>query len=106
MGTPVDGGRSLRFWSFAQIFSCWEYAIDADDGLAAFHSEDAQMKCTLLERSGSVAVAVPNEKFSAPAPFQVGAVDVVADLFVEADAPKRAVLGFESRGVRIHRTKL
>ena len=38
-------------------------------------------------------------------PFQVGAVDVVADLFVEADAPKQAVLGFESRGVRIHRTK-
>jgi DeoR/GlpR family transcriptional regulator of sugar metabolism len=106
VGAAGDGGRALRFWSFAQIFSCWEYAIDADDGLAAFHSEDAQMKCTLLERSGSVAVAVPNEKFSAPAPFQVGAVDVVADLFVEADAPKRAVLGFESRGVRIHRTKL
>ena len=103
MGAAVDGGRSLRFWSFAQIFSCWEYAIDADDGLAAFHSEDAQMKCTLLERSGSV--AVPNEKFSAPAPFQVGAVDVVADLFVEADDPQRALLGFESRGVRIHRTK-
>ena len=52
------------------------------------------------------AVAIPNEKFSAPAPFQVGAVDVVADLFVEADGPKRALLGFESRGVRIHRTKL
>ena len=64
------------------------------------------MKCTLLERSGSVAVAVPNEKFSAPAPLQVDPVDVVADLFVEADDPQPALLGFESRGVRIHRTKL
>jgi DeoR/GlpR family transcriptional regulator of sugar metabolism len=80
-------------------------AIDADDGIAAFHSEDAQMKRALLERSGSVAIAVLNEKLSASAPFQVGAVDVVADLIVEADAPKQVVLGFESQGIRVHRAK-
>jgi hypothetical protein len=28
-------------------------AIDADEGLAAFYSEDPQMKSALLERSGS-----------------------------------------------------
>jgi DeoR/GlpR family transcriptional regulator of sugar metabolism len=105
VGAAVDGGRSLRFWGFAQIFSCWEYAIDADDGLAAFHSEDAQMKRALLERSGSAAIAVLNEKLSASAPFQVGAVDVVADLVVEADAPKKIVSGFELQGIRLHRAK-
>ena len=80
-------------------------AIDADDGLAAFHNEDAQMKRALLERAGSVAIVVLNEKLSASAPFQVAAVDVVADLVVEADAPKQVVLGFESRGIRVHRAK-
>jgi DeoR/GlpR family transcriptional regulator of sugar metabolism len=63
------------------------------------------MKSALLERSGSVAIAVLNEKLSASAPFQVAAVDVVADLVVEADSPKDAVSEFESRGMRIHRAK-
>jgi DeoR/GlpR family transcriptional regulator of sugar metabolism len=80
-------------------------AIDAEDGIAAFHSEDAQMKRALLERSGSVAVAVLNEKLSASAPFQVAAADMVADLVIEEDAPEQAVLDFESRGIRIHRAK-
>lgn len=44
-------------------------AIDSDEGLAAFHSEDAQMKRALLERSGSVAIAVLNEKLFASAPL-------------------------------------
>jgi hypothetical protein len=48
---------------------------------------------------------VVNEKLSASAPFQVAAVDVVGDLVVEEDAPKQVVLGFESRGMRIHRAK-
>jgi DeoR/GlpR family transcriptional regulator of sugar metabolism len=38
-------------------------AIDADDGIAAYHSEDAQMKSALLERFGSVAIAVLNESY-------------------------------------------
>ena len=80
-------------------------AIDADEGLAAFHNEDAQMKRALVQRSGSVAIAVLNEKLSASAPFQVAAVDVVGDLVVEEDAPKKVVLGFESRGIRIHWAK-
>jgi hypothetical protein len=72
---------------------------------AAFHNEDAQMKRALVQRSGSVAIAVLNEKLSASAPFQVAAVDVVGDLVVEEDAPKKVVLGFESRGIRIHWAK-
>jgi DeoR/GlpR family transcriptional regulator of sugar metabolism len=63
------------------------------------------MKRALLERSGSAAIAVLNDKLSVSAPFQVAAVDVVGDLVVEADAPKQVVLGFESLGIRIHRAK-
>ena len=80
-------------------------AIDADDGIAAFHSEDAQMKRALLERSGSVAIAVLNEKLSASAPFRVTAVDAISDLVIEADAPKQVVSGFALRGIRVHRAK-
>ena len=63
------------------------------------------MKQALLERSGSVAIAVLNEKLSASAPFQVAAIDDVADLVVEADAPQQVVSGFRSRGMRVHRAK-
>jgi DeoR/GlpR family transcriptional regulator of sugar metabolism len=106
IGAPVDG-RALRqvLELRPDLLLLGICAMDADDGLAAFHSEDAQMKRALLERSGSVAIAVVNEKLSASAPFQVAAVDVVGDLVVEEDAPKQVVLGFESRGMRIHRAK-
>jgi DeoR/GlpR family transcriptional regulator of sugar metabolism len=106
VGAAVDA-RALRqvFELRLDLLLLGICAIDADGGLAAFHSEDAQMKSALLERSGSVAIAVLNEKLSASAPFQVAAVDVVADLVVEADSPKDAVSEFESRGMRIHRAK-
>jgi DeoR/GlpR family transcriptional regulator of sugar metabolism len=106
IGAAVDG-RALRqvLELRPDLLLLGICAIDADDGLAAFHSEDAQMKSALLERSGSVAIAVLNEKLSASAPFQVAAVDVVGDLVVEEDAPKQVVSDFESRGIRIHRAK-
>jgi DeoR/GlpR family transcriptional regulator of sugar metabolism len=106
IGAAVDG-RALRqvLELRPDLLLLGICAIDADHGIAAFHGEDAEMKRALLERSGSVAIAVLNEKLSASAPFQVAAVDVVGDLVVEADAPKQVVLGFESRGMRVHRAK-
>jgi DeoR/GlpR family transcriptional regulator of sugar metabolism len=103
IGAAVDG-RALRqvLELRPDLLLLGICAIDAEDGIAAFHSEDAQMKRALLERSGSVAVAVLNEKLSATAPFQIAAVDMVADLVIEEDAPKQVVLDFESRGIRIH----
>jgi DeoR/GlpR family transcriptional regulator of sugar metabolism len=77
-------------------------ALDADNGIAAFYNEDAQMKRLLIEQSGSVAMAVLNEKLSASAPFHVSSTDAVADLVVEADASRPIVSTFKSRGVRIH----
>ena len=76
-------------------------ALDADTGIAAFDNEDAQMKRS-LEQSGSVAIAVLNEKLSASAPFHVSSADAIADLIVEADAPRPLISTFKSRGVRIH----
>lgn len=81
-------------------------AIDADEGIASFHNQDAQIKRALLERSGSVAIAVLNEKLSASAPFRVAAADVISDLVVETDAPKRLVSDFQSKGMRVHRAKI
>jgi DeoR/GlpR family transcriptional regulator of sugar metabolism len=80
-------------------------ALDAENGIAAFYSEDAQMKRALIERSGSVAIAVLNEKLSASAPFHVGAVEVISDLIVEWDAPRRFVSPLESQGLRVHHAK-
>src|SRR5271163_3578844 len=76
IGAAVDG-RALRqvLELRPDLLLLGICAIDADDGLAAFHSEDAQMKSVLLERSGSVAIAVLNDKLSTSAPFQVAAVD-------------------------------
>ena len=77
-------------------------AIDAQNGIAAFHSEDAQMKRALIEQSGSVAIAVLNEKLATSAPFYVSSVNAVADLVVEADAPRSLISSFQSRGVHVH----
>jgi hypothetical protein len=46
-----------------------------------------------------------NENLCEAAPFHVGAVDVVADLVVEEDAPKQVVSRFESWELRVHRAK-
>jgi DeoR/GlpR family transcriptional regulator of sugar metabolism len=106
IGAAVDG-RALRqvLELRPDLLLLGICAIDADDGLAAFQSEDAQMKSVLLERSGSVAIAVLNEKLSSSAPFHVAAVDVVGDLAVEEDAPKQVISDFESRGIRVHRAE-
>jgi DeoR/GlpR family transcriptional regulator of sugar metabolism len=106
IGAAVDG-RALRLVLELRpdLLVLGICAIDVDDGIAAFHSEDAQMKQALLERSSSVATAMLNEKLSASAPFQVAAIDAVADLVVEADAPQQLVSGFRSRGLRVHRAK-
>jgi DeoR/GlpR family transcriptional regulator of sugar metabolism len=103
VGAAVDG-QALRMIldlrpDLLLLGTC---ALDAREGVAAFYSEDAQMKRALVERSGSVAIAALNEKLAASAPFQVARVEVISDLVVEADAPKKVVSAFERKGLRIH----
>ena len=54
VGAAVDG-RALRkiLGMRPDLLLLGIGAIDADEGLAAFYSEDTQMKSALLERSGS-----------------------------------------------------
>ena len=77
-------------------------ALDAEAGISVFNIEDAEMKRTLIQGAGSVVAAVLNEKLKVGAPHRVGAVDLIADLVVEADAPQQVVETFAVRGVRIH----
>jgi DeoR/GlpR family transcriptional regulator of sugar metabolism len=104
VGAAVDGQALRRVLEIRpDLVFLGTCAMDAENGIAAFHSEDAEMKRALIERSGSVAIAVLNEKLSAAAPFHVGAVEVVSDLVVESNAPRKLVSSLASRGLRIHR---
>jgi len=80
-------------------------ALNAEVGISVFDIEDAEMKRTLIQGAGSVAVAVLNEKLGVGAPYRVGAADLISDLVVEADAPQEPVLALAARGVRIHHAK-
>jgi DeoR/GlpR family transcriptional regulator of sugar metabolism len=102
VGAAVDG-RALRVILDMRpdLLFLGLCAIDAQNGIAAFYSEDAQMKRVLIEQSGSVAIAVLNEKLATSAPFYVSPVNAVADLVVEADAPRSLISSFQSRGVHV-----
>jgi DeoR/GlpR family transcriptional regulator of sugar metabolism len=77
-------------------------ALDARAGLAVIQSEDAEMKRLLIERSGSVAIAMLSEKISASGPFNVAPASVIGDLVVEPDAPTDGLQAITALGVRVH----
>jgi DeoR/GlpR family transcriptional regulator of sugar metabolism len=106
VGAAVDGQALRQILDLRpDLLLLGTCAMDAEDGIAAFFSEDAQVKRSLIERSGSIAIAALNEKLSASAPFRVAGVDVISDLVIEADAPKQAVSRFERMGIRAHRAR-
>jgi DeoR/GlpR family transcriptional regulator of sugar metabolism len=78
-------------------------SIHASEGLGAFDGEDAEMKRTLIQTAGSVAVAVLNEKLESVAAHKVSEIDSVADVVVEADAPAFAMMALSERGLLIHK---
>jgi DeoR/GlpR family transcriptional regulator of sugar metabolism len=78
-------------------------SIHAREGLGAFDPEDAEMKRTLIQRAGSVAVAVLNEKLESVAAHRVSEIDSIADVVVEADAPADAMMALSDRGLRLHK---
>ncbi len=81
-------------------------SIHANEGLGVFHAEDAEMKRTLIETAGSVAVAVLNEKLQSVGTHKVSEIDSIADVVVEADAPASAMMALAERGLRLHRLPL
>jgi DeoR/GlpR family transcriptional regulator of sugar metabolism len=78
-------------------------SIHAKEGLGVFDAEDAEMKRTLIQRAGSVAVAVLNEKLESVAAHRVSEIDSIADVVVEADAPADAMMALAERGLRLHK---
>ena len=78
-------------------------SIHAKEGLGAFDAEDAEMKKTLIQRAGSVAVAVLNEKLESVAAHRVSEINSIADMVVEADAPSDAMMALSERGLRLYK---
>ncbi|MGF6469817.1 DeoR/GlpR family DNA-binding transcription regulator [Paraburkholderia youngii] len=62
-------------------------AFDPDEGVAAFHAEDAELKRAMVKASGQIAIALTSEKLITAAPFAVAPASSVDYLFVEADVP-------------------
>jgi DeoR/GlpR family transcriptional regulator of sugar metabolism len=78
-------------------------SIHANEGLGAFDADDAEMKRTLIQTAGSVAVAVLKEKLESVAAHKVSEIDSIADLVVEADASASAIMALSEKGLRLHK---
>ena len=98
------GGRAMREVARIRpdLLVLGVCSIHAKEGLGAFDAEDAEMKRTLIQRAGSVAVL--NEKLESVAAHRVSGIDSIADVVVEADAPADAMMALAERGLRIHQT--
>ena len=80
-------------------------AVDARQGVRAFHFEDAAFKRALARRSRAVILAVTSDKLGVSAHFEVAPAADVDHLVVEADAPDDALAPFERLGIRVHRAE-
>jgi len=78
-------------------------SIHMNEGVGAFDADDAEMKRTLIRVSGSVVVAVLNEKLESVAAHKVAEIDSIADVVVEADAPASVMTALSEKGVRLHK---
>jgi DeoR/GlpR family transcriptional regulator of sugar metabolism len=78
-------------------------SVHAHEGLGAFDADDAEMKRTLIQKAGSVAVAVLNEKLGSVAAHRVSEIDSIADVVVEVDAPRSAMTALSEKGLRLHK---
>jgi DeoR/GlpR family transcriptional regulator of sugar metabolism len=99
------GGRAMREVAGMRpdLLILGVCSIHAKEGLGAFDAEDADMKRTLIETAGSVAVAVLNEKLESVAMHKVSEIDSIADVVMEADAQASAMMALAERGLRLHK---
>lgn len=87
------------------LFVLGACSIDAESGIGAFDFEDAQMKTALIQSAGSTVLAVQNEKLNTVATHRIAAIDVIADVVVEADASPALTETLLSKGIRVHYAK-
>ena len=79
-------------------------SLCAEQGIGAFHLKDAELKCVMIERAGSVAMAVLNEKLRSVSPHTVAPLNAIADVVVdEKDAPEEETRILTNKGIRVHR---
>ena len=99
------GGRAMREAAEMRpdLLVLGVCSIHANEGLGAFDAEDAEMKRTLIQTAGSVAVAVLNEKLESVAAHKVSEIDSIADVVVEADASASAMRALSEKGLRLHK---
>lgn len=106
IGAALGGGPMREITKMSpDLFVLGACSIDAESGVGAFDFDDAQMKAALIEIAGSTVLAVQNEKLGTVATHRIAAIDVIADIVVEADAPPSLTAAFLSKGLRVHHAK-
>jgi DeoR/GlpR family transcriptional regulator of sugar metabolism len=106
IGAALGGGPMREITKMSpDLFVLGACSIDAESGVGAFDFDDAQMKTALIEIAGSTVLAVQNEKLGTVATHRIAAIDVIADIVVEADAPPSLTAAFLSKGLRVHHAK-
>jgi DeoR/GlpR family transcriptional regulator of sugar metabolism len=78
-------------------------AIDADDGLWGFDSEEVLLKRAMIEASGETIVAVTHDKLGATAMHRVAGIADVQHLVVEHDVDLAMRAAFAAHNVTVHR---
>jgi DeoR/GlpR family transcriptional regulator of sugar metabolism len=76
-------------------------AIDAEEGITVFDSEDAAFKRAAIAASGQIAVAVTNEKLATAAHYRVASLADVDTLIVEAGADRARLDAIRRTGVEV-----
>lgn len=77
-------------------------AIDADHGLWSVDGEQAPFKRLMIEASGEAVVVATNAKLGTQAAHRVAALEAIATLVVEHDAPPAQRARFAARGIAVH----
>ena len=106
IGAALGGGALREITKMSpDLFVLGACSIDAESGVGAFDFDDAQMKAALIQSAGSTVLAVQNEKLGTVATHRIAAIDVIADIVVEADAPPSLTVTLLSKGLRVHHAK-
>ncbi|MDR3376891.1 MAG: DeoR/GlpR family DNA-binding transcription regulator [Ancalomicrobiaceae bacterium] len=102
------GARALRDLADMRVdLACLgACAVDAEDGVATFCPEEAELKRAVAERARAVVIAMTTEKLATTAPFFVLPIDRLTHLVVEADAPDAELERISAAGTDIHRARI
>lgn len=99
------GARALRDANDLRVdLACLgACAVDAEDGVATFCPEEAELKRAVAERARAVVIAMTTEKLATTAPFFVLPIGKLTYLVVEADAPDVEVERYWAAGADVRR---